>query len=89
MLPLIGKNAISPFLNSFLGRSIPEFIGVSKYAMLFPSKCAFPSSGQDLIIIPTVLGDKCLFSSQEILVFPRISKIKLILETELVLNSMF
>ena len=34
MLPLAGKKAMSTFLNSFLGLSIPDSIDVSKYAML-------------------------------------------------------
>ena len=58
MLPDAGKNATSPFLNSFLDLSIPESTEVSKYAILFPNRCAFPSNGKDLIIVPTVLGDK-------------------------------
>ena len=57
--------------------------------MLFPSKCAWPSNGKDLIIVPTVLGDKCRFRSHETFAFPRISKINCFLETEEVLNSYF
>ena len=32
------KNAMSPFLNSFVDLSIPESTVVSKYAILFPRK---------------------------------------------------
>jgi len=35
ILPFAGKKAMSPFLNSFLGLSIPESIDVSKYEILF------------------------------------------------------
>ncbi len=38
MLPVDGKNATSPFLNSVLDLSIPESILVSKYKMLFPRR---------------------------------------------------
>ena len=38
MLPADDKNAISPFLNSFVDLSIPESTTVSKYAILFPRK---------------------------------------------------
>jgi hypothetical protein len=58
ILPDEGKNATSPFLNSDLALSIPESILVSKYKILCPNKCACPSNGNDLIIVPTVRGDK-------------------------------
>jgi len=41
------------------------------------------------MIVPTVLGDKCRFRSQDIFAFPRISKISCFLETDDVLNSYF
>jgi hypothetical protein len=37
-LPVDGKNATSPFLNSDLDLSIPESILVSKYAILCPNR---------------------------------------------------
>ena len=37
MLPVEGKKATSPFLNSDLALSMPESITVSKYKMLFPN----------------------------------------------------
>lgn len=58
ILPVEGKNATSPFLNSDLALSIPESITVSKYKILRPNRWACPSNGKDLIIVPTVLGDK-------------------------------
>ena len=88
-LPVEGKNATSPFLNSVLDLSIPESILDSKYRMLFPSKWACPSNGRDLRIVPTVLGDKCRFRSHEIFAFPRISKTSCFLETDDILNSFF
>jgi len=84
-----GKNATSPFLNSDLALSIPESITVSKYKILFPNRWACPSNGKDLIIVPTVLGDKWLLRSQEIFAFPWISKINCFRETEDVLNLYF
>ena len=57
--------------------------------MLFPSKWAWPSNGKDLIIVPTVLGERCRLRSHEIFAFPRISKTSCFLETEAVLNSYF
>ena len=38
ILPVEGKNATSPFLNSVLDLSIPESTLVSKYEMLLPNK---------------------------------------------------
>ncbi len=58
MLPVEGKNATSPFLNSERDLSMPESTPVSKYRMLFPKRWAWPSKGRDLIIVPTVRGDK-------------------------------
>ena len=58
MLPLEGKNATSPFLNSVLDRSTPESILDSKYRIFFPSRWACPSKGSDLVIMPTVRGDR-------------------------------
>jgi len=89
MLPDDGKNATSPFLNSDLALSIPESTAVSKYKILCPKWWACPSNGKDLIIVPTVLGDKWRLRSQEIFAFPRISKINCFRETEGVLNSYF
>jgi len=43
---------------------------------------ALPSNGKHREIIPTVLGERWRFSSQLSLVFPRISKIILIFDTE-------
>lgn len=88
-LPVEGKNATSPFLNSVLDLSIPESILDSKYKILFPRKCAWPSNGKDLIIVPTVLGDKWRFRSHGTFAFPRISNINCFLETDDVLNSYF
>lgn len=89
MLPDEGKNAMSPFLNSVLARSIPESTAVSKYAILFPRRWAFPSNGNDLMIVPTVLGERCRFRSHLIFVFPLISKISCFRETDGELNSYF
>ena len=58
MLPEDARNAISPFLNSDLARSVPESMAVSRYRILDPNRCAFPSNGNDLVMIPTVLGDR-------------------------------
>ena len=58
ILPVDGKNATSPFLNSDLDLSIPPSTWVSKYEILFPNRCACPSNGKDLIIVPTVLGER-------------------------------
>ena len=85
-LPVEGKNATSPFLNSDLDLSIPESTLVSKYTMLLPNRWEFPSKGKDLIIVPTVLGDRCRFRSQGNFTFPTISKINCFLETEDTLN---
>ena len=41
-----------------------------------------PSKGNDLIIVPTVLGDRCRFKSQDNFIFPSISKINCFLETD-------
>jgi len=89
MLPDEGKNATSPFLNSVLALSIPESMLVSKYKILCPNRWAWPSSGKDLIIVPTVLGDKWRLRLQGIFAFPRISKISCFRETESVLNLYF
>ncbi len=89
MLPVEGKNATSPFLNSDLALSIPESTEVSKYKILCPNKWAFPSNGKDLIIVPTVRGDRWRLRSHEIFAFPRISKINCFRETEGALNSYF
>jgi len=89
MLPDDDKNATSPFLNSDFALSVPESTFVSKYKILFPKRWALPSNGKDLIMIPTVRGDKWRFRSHEIFVLPRISKISCFLETEDVLNSYF
>jgi len=45
-----------------------------------------PSNGNDLIIVPTVLGERCRFRSQDNFIFPLISKINCFRETENVLN---
>ena len=50
--------------------------------MLLPSKWELPSKGNDLIIVPTVLGDRCRFKSQDNFIFPSISKINCFLETD-------
>ena len=57
--------------------------------MLFPKRCACPSNGKDLIIVPTVLGDRCRFRSHEIFALSLISKISCFLDTDEVLNSYF
>ena len=54
--------------------------------MLWPNKWEFPSKGSDLIIVPTVLGERCLFRSHDNLTLPFISKINCFRETEEVLN---
>ena len=48
-----------------------------------------PSNGNDLIIDPTVLGDRCRFRSQDNFIFPRISKINCLCETDEVSNLYF
>ncbi len=48
-----------------------------------------PSNGNDLIIDPTVLGDRCRFRSQDSFIFPRISKINCFRETDEVSNLYF
>ena len=85
-LPVEGRNATSPFLNSDLVLSIPESTLVSKYTILLPNKWELPSRGKDLIIVPTVLGDRWRFRSQCNFMFPAISKINCFLETEVILN---
>jgi len=82
MLPPAGENAISPFLNSFRCRSTPELITVSKYTMFCPRKCAFPSSGKDRKIEPTVFGERWRFSSHVIFDLPFTSTIRCELDTE-------
>src|SRR3989344_2661672 len=61
-------------------KQILPFAG--KKAILLPSKCALPSNGKHLEIIPTVLGERCRFSSQFSFAFPRNSRISLIFDTE-------
>ncbi len=48
-----------------------------------------PSNGNDLIIDPTVLGDRCRFRLQDSFIFPRISKINCFRETDEVSNLYF
>ena len=90
MLPVDGKKAISPLLNSDLALSIPESRFVSKYSMLLPSACAWPSIGSLLIIIPTVLGDRWRLRSHAILVFfVLISKYSCFFDTDEMPNLFF
>ena len=90
MLPVDGKNAISPLLNSDLALSMPESRLVSTYSMLPPSACTWPSIGSLLIIIPTVLGDRWRLRSQVILVFfVLISKYSCFFDTDEIPNLFF
>lgn len=89
MLLAEGKNATSPFLNSFFGLSVPESTGVSIYTMFFPKKCTFPFSGRDLVMIPTVLGERCRLRSHWILVLPGISSINCLHDTDRTSNLLF
>lgn len=90
MLPVDGKKAISPLLNSDLALSMPESRLVSKYSMLLPSACAWPSIGSLLIIIPTVLGDRWRLRSHAILVFfVLISKYSCFFDTDEMPNLFF
>lgn len=57
-LPVDGKNAMSPFLNAVRALSSPESIEVSMYVIFSPILWAFPRNGNDLIMMPTVRGDK-------------------------------
>lgn len=86
MLLADGRNATSPLLNSVLALSIPESRSVSKYSMLFPNICAWPSSGSLLITIPTVLGDKWRLRSHDIFAFPLTSKISCLFDTDKIPN---
>jgi len=54
-----------------------------------PNKCELPSNGKDLIIVPTVLGDKCRLRSQDNFTLPLISKINCFRETDELLNLLF
>ena len=87
-LPDEGRNATSPTRNSVLDLSIPESTAVSKYRIspCRPSVWAFPSSGNDLVITPTVLGDRCRLRSHAILLDPPISSTRCLLETDATLN---
>jgi hypothetical protein len=55
--------------------------------MFWPIKWALPSSGMDLMIIPTVFGDKCRFSSQSSFALPLISRTSFVVDTVPALNT--